>query len=177
MFPFVVALIVLCFATSQAVADLDTWPEHCCRLVMKEHSFGDELPKDMIIGATTDGKRWGYGRDSDGDGHALVISENRRERPIKFSDSCNELDWKSFQVLTNPHKCSIGWYKTRYDGEGFSDDVKEMADGAIIFPDFETHKGAYHHMFGKRSDGGIGIFYGKRLRSFCVLSEDSRAKH
>ena len=115
MLRIVVVLIALSFPATSG-GDLAPQPAYCCPLVLQNHAFNDPLPKDMVFAPPLDGKRWGYGVSSTL--QALVISEDRKERPTMIKlGKCIEHKETEFAVLTNPNRCSIGWYKTRYDGE------------------------------------------------------------
>lgn len=97
------------------------WPEYCCNLELSPHSYGHPLPKDTITAGSIDGKRYGFAIDRQQNSDILIISEDPHEYPIRpLSDCDSDESGSSYEVITNPNKCAIGWYETRYESESFS---------------------------------------------------------
>ena len=112
-------LLAGCCATSFSEIFPD-WPDHCCQLQLERHEVGQLLPKDTIYAADVKGKRWGYAVDQHQEYGVQTISEKFTEPPVLFKENDCLADKRPiFQVLTNPNKCAIDWYTTRYKDEMF----------------------------------------------------------
>lgn len=130
------------------------WPPYCCQLNLSSVPQGQLLPDDAVIGGIVDGKRWGYAVDRDQQNPGiLAMSERYDEDPVQLRPEvqCEAVAPRSeFEVLTNPNKCSIGWYTTRYENEKFINPAGVSMNGKKIFLPaykgffFATHNDTYH---------------------------------
>lgn len=118
-----VLLLISSISASPAFeAAFPQWPEQCCKLELEKHIFGNVLPDDVIFGGSVNGKRWGYMVDRNENYEVVGITEQFDELPVRLAqtEKCSNYTSKcEYEILTNPNKCAIDWYTTRYAGEKF----------------------------------------------------------
>lgn len=90
------------------------YPDTCCQLEWIDIKQGDALPKDYVLAGKFMNRNWAYigGKW----GSLAVKSDQADEKPNWIGNDDNKV--YPYPILTNPNNCKIGWYKTRFNGEG-----------------------------------------------------------
>ena len=172
--------ILIRSSLAASAADLPFWPVHCCPLQLQEILFGTSLPRDAVLGGDVLGKKWGYAVDRSEEFMPMFMSEDFRERPVRASPNhhcTTEATKTTYEVLTNPHRCSIRWYTTRYEGEQFVNTSGVFLDeGRGFMPAFN---GFYFAKLENTSFGSLpsvsvnGETFGCRNETFDVLTSSA----
>ena len=100
------------------------YPKSCCQLEWKVIGYGEHLPKDYVKAGSSFGRDWAYTFTVDM--RPAFKSDQPSEEPnwlrrsllmrlIKDGDG----NYPSYPwwILTNPNKCSLGWYRKRFAKE------------------------------------------------------------
>ena len=87
------------------------YPDTCCQLEWTDISQGDPLPEDYVHAGRFMNRDWAFLGTEYGN---IAAKSNR---------SVEEPNWmmairvRPYPILTNPNKCSLGWYRTRFNKE------------------------------------------------------------
>lgn len=173
----VTVLSLSCVASSSFSDGFPSWPQHCCPLQLQEILFGTSLPRDAVVAGNVMGKKWGYAVDRTEELMPIFISEDFRERPVRASPThhCStEATRTTYEVLTNPNRCVIDWYTTRYESEQFVDGSGvTIGDGRGFMP---AYNGFFFARMPNTSYGDLpavslnGETFGCRNETFDVLT-------
>ena len=89
------------------------------------------------------GKKWGYAVDQTDEFMPMFMSEDFRERPVRASPvhhCASEATKTTYEVLTNPNRCALRWYTTRYENEQFLNaSGVVLAEGRGYMPAFNGY--------------------------------------
>ena len=90
-----------------------SYPSTCCQLEWTDINPGVNLPKDYVKAGNFLNRDWAYvGLDG---GYLGAKSDQSSEEPnwLDFPDK----KVNPYPILTNPNKCTVGWYTTRFSKE------------------------------------------------------------
>lgn len=178
-------LLLLLFTSSSLTQSFNNsfpdWPEYCCNLELTPHHHGQPLPKDTIPAGRIDGKGYAFAIDRQDNNEIMIVSEDPAEYPICPIDDCDsDKEVTSYEVVTNPNKCAIGWYETRYESERFSRSTRsarasatekrsvsreDMESKRIVSPAFNGF------LFATREYGDEQIWSGMCYFTLCTIRD------
>lgn len=91
------------------------FPKYCCPLEVTRIKAGSPLPPDAIIAGSIGGRRYAYYLVQ----YTIFLKPEGYNDP-GFSYTASSNNENFYDIVTNPHKCSHSWYRTRYDSEYLS---------------------------------------------------------
>ena len=92
---------------------VEPYPLTCCHLEWTDINPGDKLPKDYVKAGTFLNRDWAYVGMKNGFLGAKSDQSSEEPNWIGFP----EYKVNPYPILTNPNKCYIGWYTTRFNNE------------------------------------------------------------
>lgn len=99
----------------------DGWPDNCCRLESTQMNFGGMLPEDYVSAGKSLGQQFAYVINPKYDAAMIFKSERPDLPPFYPYNHCKKYNnLTSYEILTNPNKCELSYYKLRYDAEEFN---------------------------------------------------------
>lgn len=127
------------------------YPDHCCQLEWENITLGQSLPEDAIIPGSFYNKKWAFTRTSF---PTVALKPDSASQEPNWLGASTEGKIMPYPILTNPNKCVIGWYRTRFIME------PKPQNDHWFFPNAEYHPlGAFikHNNYGGRflTDGNI----------------------
>lgn len=131
------------------------YPETCCQLEWTEMSRGDPLPTDYVYAGEFMNRNWAYTSNkyswkSDQKGNYIANRNLRYDVSIwsrQFNSAGEDTNFPHYSpwyILTNPNKCVIGWYTTRFNGEEIPSDDRKVFPriSSSSYGDFAMRHGA-----------------------------------